>query len=250
MNWLDLLNPSGIVSMNAFDLKIMTYVNQFSLHSWALAKTTSFLSDSYLLKGGVLVTIIWWAWFKNDESQSNNREHITSTLLCSFIAMFLARLLSKTLPFRLRPLLEESLFFLFPYRIEKTGMGGWSSFPSDHAVLFFTLSTGLLFVSRKAGAFALAYTVLFIALPRIYLGLHYPTDIIAGAVIGMTIALLGNIYLVRSKSIRSITNWSLSKPDYFYPVFFILTYQIADNFEGVISIISPVTNYFKAFLAK
>jgi undecaprenyl-diphosphatase len=224
--------------MNAFDINITTYINQFSQNSWVFDQVISFLSGSTLLKGGILVTIIWWAWFKSDEHQLHNREHIISTLLCSFIGELLSRILSLTLPFRFRPLHEESLVFLIPYGMEETKFDGWSSFPSDHAVLFFALSTGLLFVSRKAGAFALAYTALFIAFPRIYLGLHYPTDIIAGAVIGMTISLLGNIYLVRSKSLKSITNWSFSRPDFFYPVFFILTYQIADLFSGVRSIIS------------
>jgi len=224
--------------MNTFDINIIFYINQFSQHSWVFDQFISFLSGSTLLKGGVLVTIVWWAWFKSDERQSQTREHIISTLLCSLIAELLSRVLSLTLPFRFRPLHEESLAFLIPYGMDKSKLDGWSSFPSDHAVLFFALSTGLLFVSRKAGVFALTYTALFIVFPRIYLGLHYPTDIIAGAFIGMTISLLGNRYLVRSKSFKSITNWSLSKPDFFYPVFFILTYQIVDLFSGVRSVIS------------
>jgi undecaprenyl-diphosphatase len=237
MNWLDLLKFFEIVNMNTFDLNVLTYVNQFSQHSRTLDNLIVFLTNSNLLKGGVLVTIIWWAWFKSDERQSNNREHITLTLLSCFIGMFLARVMALTLPFRARPLHVQGLVFLLPYGVKPTTLEGWSSFPSDHAVLFFALSTGLLFISRKAGAFALAYTALFIAFPRIYLGLHYPTDIIAGAVIGITIALLGNIYLVRSKHLKSIANWSYSKPEFFYPVFFLLTYQIANMFKDIRSII-------------
>jgi undecaprenyl-diphosphatase len=229
--------------MNTFDLNVMTYVNRFSQYSRILDNMICFLSGSHLLKGGVLVTITWWAWFKSDEHQSHNREHITSTLLCCLLALMLSRVLAVTLPFRLRPLHEEGLGFLVPYGMKTSTLDGWSSFPSDHAVLFFVLSTGLLFISRKAGALALAYTALFIALPRIYLGVHYPTDIIAGAIIGMTIALLGNIYLVQNKSLKSIANWSYSKPDIFYPVFFLLTYQIADMFDSIRAVISWVLNY-------
>ncbi|MDD5321386.1 MAG: phosphatase PAP2 family protein [Methylococcales bacterium] len=234
--------------MNIFDLNIITYINQFSQNSWAFDKTILFLSNSNLLKGGVLVTIIWWAWFKIDERQSLNREHLTSTLLCCFLAILVGRVLALTLPFRLRPFQEESLVFLIPYGMEETILEGWTSFPSDHAVYFFALSTGLLFVSRKVGAFALAYTTLFICLPRIYLGMHYPTDIIAGAVIGMTIASLGNISLVHSKSVKLIINWSLSKPHFFYPLFFILTYQITNMFEDVRNIGNGVYKLFQSGL--
>jgi undecaprenyl-diphosphatase len=237
------------MSINTFDLTVMNYINQFSQYSWRIDKMICFLSDSRLFKGGILITIAWWAWFKNDERQLHNREHIISTLLCCFLAPAFTKILSETLPFRLRPLHEKSLVFLVPYGMERTTLDGWSSFPSDHAVLFFTISAGLLFVSRKAGALALAYTALFIALPRIYLGLHYLTDIIAGAIIGMTIAILGNIYFVRNKSLNSVVNWSYSKPDIFYPVFFLLTYQIADMFNGFRSFISGGIKFFLSGLA-
>jgi undecaprenyl-diphosphatase len=235
--------------MNTFDLNVLTYVNQFSQYSWTLDNLILFLSDSHLLKGGVIVTLAWWVWFKSDERQSHNREHITSTVLCCLLALMLTRVLALTLPFRLRPLHEDGLVFWLPYGVKTTTLDGWSSFPSDHAVLFFALSTGLLFVSRKVGAFALAYTALFIALPRIYLGLHYPTDIIAGATIGMTIVLLGNTYLVQNQSLKSIANWSYSKPDFFYPVFFLLTYQIADMFDGIRSVMGVGLKLFQRSLA-
>jgi undecaprenyl-diphosphatase len=217
--------------MNTFDLDILAFFNQFSQRIGTLDKAVFFLSGCQLLKGGVLIALVWWAWFKENEQQSQARKHIISTLLSCFIAMLLARVLAIALPFRSRPIHDETLPFSRPYGMGKTVIEGWSSFPSDHAVLFFALCSGIFFVSKRAGAFAFAYTALFIATPRIYLGLHYPTDIIAGAVIGITIAFLGNLYLTQSKPIKLITHFSSSKPEIFYPVFFLLNYQIADMFE-------------------
>ena len=170
--------------MNIFDTVVIIYVNQYSRHSPIFDKVLGFLAENHLLKGGVLVTIVWWLWFKREQPDSHHREHILATFIGCVTGMALARFWALTLPFRLRPLHEAGLNFLLPYGTSSAILDGWSSFPSDHAVLFFALSTGLLFVSRKAGIFALAYTALFIAFPRIYLGLHYPTDIIAGAEIG------------------------------------------------------------------
>jgi len=223
---------------------IITYINHFSRHSCIVDHLFTFLAQSHLLKGTVLVTIMWGVTFKDNERQSHNRERIIITSISCFVAMVLARLLALTLPFRLRPLHEKSLHFLLPYGMSPTSLEHWSSFPSDHAVLFFSLSTGLLLISRKAGIFALFYTAMFICFPRIYLGLHYPTDIIAGAVIGMTIVLLSNIYLIKSTWLQSIANWSYSKPHLFFPVFFLLTYQIADMFEDIRSLVSEVVKLF------
>jgi undecaprenyl-diphosphatase len=160
----------------------------------------------------------------------------------------LARALALTLPFRLRPFHEEGLVFLLPYGME-TVLEGWSSLPSDHAALYFSLSTGLLFISRKAGIFALWYTLIFIALPRIYLGLHYPTDIMVGAIIGMTVTVIGNIYLVKSTRLQSIINRLLSCPCVFYPSFFLITYQIADLFDGSRAIANALLRLSKYILS-
>lgn len=218
--------------MNSFDHHIIAFINQFSQQSWIFDNFIVFLSTASLLKGGVLVAIIWWAWFKGEKQDSHNREHIITSLFSCIVAVVVARGVALTLPFRFRPLHVDSLNFMLPIGMTKEILTGWSSFPSDHAVLFFALSTGLLFISRYAGTFALCYTVLVISFPRVYLGLHYPTDIIAGAFIGIIIALLGNIYFVKNKYVKSIAAWPYVKPEFFYPAFFLLSYQIADLFDG------------------
>lgn len=219
--------------MNIFDGAVIGYVNQFSRHSPTFDKVLAFLADNHLLKGGVLEILVWWLWFrKEDEPDSHNREHIIATFVGCIVGMILARFLALTLPFRLRPLHEAGINFLVPYGTSPAILDGWSSFPSDHAVLFFALSTGLLFVSQRAGIFALAYTSAFIAFPRIYLGLHYPTDILAGAIIGVVMSLLCNIYLVKSVRLQFLTKGAYSKPQFFYPLFFLFTYQVADLFSS------------------
>jgi undecaprenyl-diphosphatase len=220
--------------MNLFDISILHYLNQFSQQSKIIDSVIQFLSGDHLLKGGVLIAIYWWAWFKTkDHNDSTVRIHIVSTLFSSILAIALARLLQLTLPFRARPMHDDSLHFVLPYGGDPANLDDWSSFPSDHAALFFSLATGLLFISRKLGIFALLYTIVLISLPRIYLGLHYPTDIIAGALIGITMASIANIYLNDNKYLKLIKSWSYDKPALFYPLFFLLTHQIVDLFESV-----------------
>lgn len=58
-----------------------------------------------------------------------------------------------------------------------------SSFPSEPAAVTFALATGICFVHRKAGAVMLLLATIF-SFSRIYCGVHYPLDIVAGAIIG------------------------------------------------------------------
>lgn len=58
------------------------------------------------------------------------------------------------------------------------------SFPSDHATLAFALAVSLLLSGEKKwGGVALALAI-FVALGRVYVGVHFPLDVAAGAVLG------------------------------------------------------------------
>lgn len=218
--------------MNLFDSSIMEYVNSFSRVSGIFDTTIYFVAGNHLIKGGFLLLLFWWAWFKPTKSPEPVRKRLISTLIACFIAMTAARILALTLPFRLRPIHDDSISFLLPYSMPRGMLEGWSSFPSDTAVLFFCLSTGIFFVSRKVGLLALAHTTLLICLPRIYLGMHYPTDIIAGGAVGVGIAWLCNSSIFHNKISRHILVWETSKPQFFYPLLFLISYQIADMFNN------------------
>lgn len=64
-----------------------------------------------------------------------------------------------------------------------------SAFPSGHAAFFFALGTGIFFVNRRAGWWFLAAAFL-IGLARVFVGVHWPTDILGGALIGIASAFL------------------------------------------------------------
>jgi undecaprenyl-diphosphatase len=230
--------------INSFDHAVISAINQFAQHSRAFDRIINYLQGAHLLKGAVLSSAIWWAWFRTGLDQAMARRHVVTTIAACIVAIALARAFQLVLPFRARPMHVAELGFVLPYGMLPSLLKDWSSFPSDHAVLFFTLSTGLWFVSRRAGTLALLFSTVVVCLPRLYLGLHYPTDLIAGAALGAGVAALGNWRWASTRPVEKVVEWSQNQPQLFYPLFFLLTFQIAVMFDDVRSLASAAAKLF------
>lgn len=64
-----------------------------------------------------------------------------------------------------------------------------NSFPSDHTILFFSVCVSFWLVRKREGWMWLALACC-VAISRVWVGVHYPVDIAAGALIGIISALL------------------------------------------------------------
>ena len=69
------------------------------------------------------------------------------------------------------------------------------SFPSDHATVVGAVAAGLLFTCRRWGLTA-AVLALLMAFTRVYVGAHYPGDVLAGLALGAAVAAAGRPLLV------------------------------------------------------
>ena len=75
-----------------------------------------------------------------------------------------------------------------------------TSFPSDHATLAFAITVALWATDRRLGALALLVS-LWLCVARVYIGAHYPSDVIGGAVLGAAVA-GGVLWLSRRTVLR------------------------------------------------
>jgi len=128
----------------------------------------------HILLAGILV--FWW---------QNRKKHprffwqaVAAAILSRGIIVEAIRLIWE----RPRPFVENNIMPLIEHAASP-------SFPSGHAAVFFALGTILWFYNKKAGLlFLLGATVLSLA--RVFAFLHWPSDILAGAVIGIVSAIL------------------------------------------------------------
>ena len=219
--------------MNSFDAGIIHFLNAFANRSPALDSLLVVMSHNLLLQGGVIVVLFWWALVQVRKKGPNERELLLFGLFASVFAVFVARILALALPFRQRPLFNPLLDFKPPYSMNANGLIGWSSFPSDHAVVFFCLAMSVWLASKRLGASALAYAALGVSFPRIYLGIHYPTDILAGAALGIGVACLGKSDRIRNVIVHPMLYWQEWHPASFTAFPFFLSFEIAEEFNSI-----------------
>jgi undecaprenyl-diphosphatase len=77
------------------------------------------------------------------------------------------------------------------------------SFPSGHTIFMFALATSIFFYDRKFGWFLFVLGAI-IGLGRVAGGVHYPSDIVGGAVLGIAVGWL--VYLVSKKVLKKRPN--------------------------------------------
>lgn len=216
-----------------WDYTASLWLNGFAGHTPALDRFVYNLADSAMLKGGLFMAVFWWLWFKRDEATTQRRQTILTALAGAIIAIGVARVLQLMLPFRARPLHNDALNLTPPTVVKPDTLDGWSSFPSDHAVLFFALALAVWRLNRPLGVFAFLWSGLAICLPRLFLGYHYVTDILVGAVIGIAIMLATFATLRPRLLAQPLLRWEKAHATSFYCAAFVASLQLAVLFQDV-----------------
>ncbi|RBW70719.1 undecaprenyl-diphosphatase [Bacillus taeanensis] len=137
----------------------------------------------------IFLTVLMWL-------RSNTYKKITLYGAISVGAALLLNHLIRLFYFKPRPFVKHRVRYLTPSKKD-------SSFPSKHTILAFALATSVLLQKRIVGT-VMWILALLTGFSRIWVGHHYPVDIIGSAFLGSVIS------IIIEKSARSFTsffNW-------------------------------------------
>jgi undecaprenyl-diphosphatase len=236
---------------NPLNLTIFNWLGQFPAVSPRFNQIAHYAAGSHLLKGFLVMGALWYFWFRDADTKSNTRRILIATLIGAVVAVAIARSTNNLGPYQPRPFANTALPYIsyagLPER-ETQALFLWSSFPSDHATLFFALATGLFLISRRFGTFAFIYVLIVVALPRVYLGLHYPTDILAGAVLGIGSVLLFTRPRVMNLYNRPYTTFKNNYPAAFQTAFFLVSAEISMLFNDLRLLAEGIMKYLPGVL--
>jgi undecaprenyl-diphosphatase len=233
-------------TMNGTDLYLLGLFNGFAHRSSTFDASVVFLADQPMVKSGLLGSLLWVAWFRRDHSQKLHRELVISTLVATIASLIFVKIVRSLLPFRLRPIHDLASGFTLPYHVTTETLWNWSSFPSDTAAMVFALAGGLAIIWRRWGWLALVYSLVVVSFPRIYLGYHYPSDVAAGAVIGVLSVFILGREKIRRPLTRRVLTWSERYPGVFYWALFLLTCEVAAGFDNTRQTIIALGKLFRS----
>ncbi|WP_407309558.1 undecaprenyl-diphosphatase [Desulfosporosinus sp. SB140] len=181
-----------------FDIQGYHLFNQYAGHHQFLDKAFAFLAQ-YSLELYVVLFVI--AWLSLPKSEIKQRHALVIMGLAGVLGLFINVIVSH-IYFRPRPfmVLEKGTFTqLIPHSPD-------ASFPSDHTTGSFGFAAASWGKAPKWTTMSFTILAVLNGVARLYVGVHWPTDVIAGMIIG---TLSGRVLWKFSHLFQPLTNLGL-----------------------------------------
>ena len=178
------------------DFALFQIINGLAGQSNAIDKLLSILASDYLIPVGMGL-ILYFSWF--DSGNIEQRGYKQRTVIASITHMAVASLsilIINQLIFRERPFTSNEVNLLFYAPTD-------SSFPSNTAAG--TLGIALPFISSrcKSTGLTLLGMSFTLSLARVYVGVHYPGDIIGGYMVSLLVFPVSTTILKVSRPLQN-----------------------------------------------
>ncbi|QAU35214.1 phosphatase PAP2 family protein [Janthinobacterium sp. 17J80-10] len=205
---------------------------------WPLIdKLVHTIADDLFLRGTVIFFLLWTAWFM--DASSRNREILLCGLVGTCVATLTSVFLQHSLMVHVRPLLDTHLDKQIAPAIDMSiwttadSLTHLNSFPSDTATMYFSLAIAIACSNKRLGVAALAWTLFAIALPRVYLAYHYPSDVLGGFLLALAVQMFfTQITAVRQAAQKVLLVFG-GKEYLLHAIMFVLVMDMANLFVGV-----------------
>ncbi|MBV7505768.1 undecaprenyl-diphosphatase [Bacillus sp. sid0103] len=178
--------------MSHLDYGIFQLINHLAISERFLNPIMIFLAEKaeYLFFAGI---IFYWFYPK-----AHNRKMVIEAILAACVALSINGEIGHFF-YRDRPFVSHHVNWLIPHVKN-------ASFPSDHATAAFVIATVIWMWKKRVGWLWLVLAS-GIALSRVWTGVHYPLDVVAGMLIGVSVAFAIHFLTLRFGAINKAIIW-------------------------------------------
>ena len=162
------------------------------------------LISTPLLGTWIFAAFFFRFWMIDDELQTQRRRGLFRTVVAIGIAFFVTAAIRPFISWP-APVLNPRFQSLFPGYL--WGQGRWNCFPSHSTLAYFMVAAGFWSLNRGLSVSLSLLALGIVSLPRVFLGGHYPIDILFSCVLGIgTLAVVG-----RWRESRTIQGWLIRR---------------------------------------
>lgn len=155
--------------MEALNQQWFLWINADVASPAIMLAFASFVAD-YLLYGVPIVLVALWLW-------GSHREAAVKALFVTLLALGIGQLIGLVYVHP-RP-------FMIPLGHSFALHASDTSFPSDHGILFFSVSLALMAGGVRLLGAAVFVVGLMVAWSRVYLGIHFPFDMVGALLVSV-----------------------------------------------------------------
>ena len=166
--------------MASADEKLFLWINGW-VGTWPLFdRFITWVVSDYLVPVTFALVLVA-LWFSGRDPQERLRNQVGVFVAMSSMALAsLAVFISNALYFRPRPFTDHPVSLLFYQPTD-------SSFPANAMAATFAVAAAVWKLDRRVSLLLYAGAALY-AFARVYAGVHYPVDVVAGGLIGVVVA--------------------------------------------------------------
>ncbi len=175
-----------------YDTEVFKAINGLANHSRIIDLVGIFLAHylPYLL-GVILLIFLFWP-----KNNSKNKIMVFIAIASAIISRFVVKTIILFFYNRPRPYITLPSAHKL---ISISASENLQSFPSGHAIFFFALSTVVYNFNKKLGIFFFICSIL-ICIARVFVGVHWPSDILGGAVLGVMVGFIINWLYIKNQN--------------------------------------------------
>jgi len=157
-----------------------------------------------VLGGSWYAATLFILWMRSAApGQEKTRRRILTTLLGSLLAVLLTVIAGAVISWP-PPIRNPSLAGLYPPDFQ--GNPNVNCFPSQSTAVYVAVAAGIGSLNPVAGWVLGVGAVVLGGLPRIYVGGHYPSDVVAGLLLGL-VGYAGARFVLEPKIIPRVEQW-------------------------------------------
>jgi undecaprenyl-diphosphatase len=194
--------------------------------------------------GVIFLGLFGLLWFRQNSLQIRRRQALILVIPAVALALIINRTISTLLPFRVRPMYALGANPpSYPWTFD---LENWSSFPSDNASYLFAIAACLWVASRGAGL-AFSLFSLLVCLGRVYFGIHYPSDVAAGALLGLAAGYVVTRPAIAESVSRPLLGYEKQVPAYFYALLFMMLAEVVGGFPNTRHVGVAIVHMFRNY---